>query len=218
MSYKTFKSQWNGKNVDYDGVYGKQCVDLIKQYIAQEYGLKPGAWGNAIDYFYSPNSAILAKFDRLSTKQARSGDIVILNGVNGNPYGHIGISDASSGILTVTILEQNGATGNGSGVGGDAIRLRAVPLSRVVGVLRPRTAKPSLRMPAVGSSITISVPRTAFKPGTTQAVGTLQPDVRVVRGYDPVYGNRVLVNSRSLGNGLAVALYFTNRVKIDGWK
>ena len=74
------------------------------------------------------------------------------------------------------------------------------------------------KMPPVGSRVRITVPRTAFKPGTTTAVGTLPPDIRIVRGYDPVYLYRILVNSASLGNGVAVALYYTNGTIIPGWE
>lgn len=224
MSYQTFKNKWNGRRVDYDKVYGYQCVDLIKQYLAEEYGLKPGAWGNAIDYWYSTNAEILKKFDRLSTSSARQGDIVIFKGVNGNPYGHIGIADASAGILTSTVLEQNGSSGNGAGVGGDAIRTRAITKSRIVGVLRPKVAKPVLRMPAIGSRIQIlqGVRRSTFKAGTTKVAGNIYARdnsyIYTVRGYDSAYPNRILINSASAGgNGVALALYYTNGAKIDGW-
>lgn len=74
------------------------------------------------------------------------------------------------------------------------------------------------KMPPVGSRVTFSVPRTAFVSGTTTVKGTLPPDVRIVRGYDPIYQYRILVNSSSVGNGVAVALYLQNGKKIDGWK
>lgn len=218
MSYIAFKGRWLGKRVDYDHAYGYQCVDLIKQYLSEEFGVKAGAWGNAIDYWYKTNPAILAKFDHLSTKATRQGDIVILQGINGNPYGHIGVADGGSNIITgVPLLEQNGSTGSGSGTGGDAIRVKNKPYWRIVGVLRPKTAKPVSKMPPIGSSVRFTVPRTAFKSGTTNVIGTLQPDIRIVRGYDPVYGNRIIVNSVALGNGVAVALYLTNGSLIAGW-
>lgn len=224
MSYQTFKQRWLGKRVDYDKVYGYQCVDLVKQYLAEEYGLKPGAWGNAVDYYYNANATLLTKFDRLSTKSARTGDIVVLKGINGNPYGHIGIADGNSGVVTVTILEQNGSSGNGSGVGGNAIRTRAVPLWRVIGVLRPKVAKPSTVMPPVGSNIKLTkgVVRNTYRAGTTRVAGTIHATdnsfVYLVRGYDPVYGGRILINSASAGgNGVALALYYTSGQKIDGW-
>lgn len=225
MSYTTFKNKWLDQRVNYDGLYGYQCVDLIKQYLAENYGLKPGAWGNAIDYWYATHKDILTKFDRLSTSSARRGDIVIFKGINGNPYGHIGIADGDTGLINVPTLEQNGSSGNGSGVGGDAIRVRGIPRWRVVGVLRPKAAKPVLKMPAVGSSIQIikGVTRTTFKAGTTKVAGRIVATdstyIYTVRGYDPVYGGRILINSASAGgNGVALALYYTNGAKIDGWK
>ena len=137
MSYASFKNQWLGKRVDYDGVYGYQCVDLIKQYMAQEFGLKPGAWGNAIDYWTKTNPAILTKFDKVASTNAVQGDVVVMYGNSGNVYGHIGIAESQTST-TVTILEQNGSTGNGSGTGGDAIRTRAIAKSRIAGLLRPK--------------------------------------------------------------------------------
>jgi surface antigen len=217
MNYAQFKSKWLGKRVNIDGVYGYQCADLVKQYLLECYGIPDGAYGNAIDYWYNTAAPILAKFDRLSTTAARQGDLVVFKGINGNPYGHIGVADSSSAATSVTVLEQNGSTGDGSGTGGNAIRTRAITLTRVVGVLRPKAAKPVLRMPAIDSSIKVTIPRTVFKAGTTQVVGTLPPDLRVVRGYDPVYGGRILVNSKSLGAGLALALFYQNGSIIEGW-
>jgi len=217
MDYQTFKNKWLGKRVDIDGVYGYQCADLVKQYMLECYGIPNGAYGNAIDYWYNTSPKVLTKFERVSTTAARRGDIVIFKGVNGNPYGHIGIADSDAGLINVNTLEQNGSTGNGSGLYGDAIRVRGIPRWRVVGVLRPKAAKPSLRMPAVGSTVRFTVNRTAFVSGTTKVKGILVPDNRIVRGYDPVYPNRILVNSASVGNGVAVALYYQNGTKIEGW-
>lgn len=223
MSYQSFKNKWLGRRVDYDKVYGYQCVDLIKQYMAEEKGLKPGAWGNAIDYWYNTNPAILKHYDKIATTSLRAGDIVVLKGVNGNPYGHIGIASGASLLWYRQILEQNGSTGNGSGTGGDAIRLRYIPTSRILGVLRPKAAKPVLKMPAVGSKIVLNtVSRTTYKAGTTRVAGKISNPknwVYTVRGYDPVYANRVIINTASGGgNGVALALYYTNGKRIEGWK
>jgi hypothetical protein len=76
---------------------------------------------------------------------------------------------------------------------------------------------PQSKMPAVGQRVQFTIPRTAFKAGTTTVAGTLAPDTRWVRGYDPKYPNRILVNSAAVGNGVAVALYYTSGAKIDGW-
>lgn len=224
MTYTEFRNKWIGKRVDYDRVYGYQCVDLVKQYMAECYGLKPASWGNAIDYWYSTNPAVLTKFERVSTTVTRAGDIVIFRGINGNPYGHIGIADSPSGILTTATLEQNGSTGNGSGIGGDAIRVRAITRSRIVGVLRPKASHPVSKMPNVGQRINITkgTTRTTFRAGTTTVAGYIRATDTsfnyVVRGYDPRYPNRVLINSASAGgNGVALALYYNTGAKIEGW-
>lgn len=47
MTYQQLENKWIGKRVDYDGVYQYQCVDLTKQYLAEVYGMKPGAVGLA---------------------------------------------------------------------------------------------------------------------------------------------------------------------------
>lgn len=77
---------------------------------------------------------------------------------------------------------------------------------------------PPSNMPLIGSRVKFTTNRTAFVSGTTTVKGTLTPDIRIVRGYDPKYPNRILVNSASVGNGVAVALYYTNGTKIDGWQ
>ena len=77
---------------------------------------------------------------------------------------------------------------------------------------------PTSKMPAIGSSVVFTVPRTAFVAGTTTVKGTLAPDTRIVRGYDPKYPYRILVNSAAVGQGVAVALYDFAGVRIPGWK
>lgn len=138
MSYAAFKSRWQGGRIDYDHVYGYQCVDLILMYIKEEYGLPSGVWGNAIDYWQRPSPMLLTKFSLIATTDCQPGDIVVLYGLSGNPYGHIGICDGQNATV-VNILEQNGA-GSGTGTGRDAISVRGIPKSRIAGILRPKSA------------------------------------------------------------------------------
>lgn len=137
MSYPDFRNRWTGGRVDYDHVYAYQCVDLILQYIKEEFGIASGVWGNAIDYWQRPSAPLLRAFDLVATTECLQGDIVVLYGLQGNPYGHIGICDSQGGS-TVRLLEQNGA-GGGWGVGRDAIGIyRDIPKGRIAGVLRPK--------------------------------------------------------------------------------
>lgn len=136
MGYLDFKNKWLGRRVDYDRVYAYQCVDLILEYVYELFGLGSGVWGNAIDYWNRPSPALLSKFTLIATKECRQGDIVVLYGLAGNPYGHIGICDSQTATV-VNILEQNG-NGSGTGTGGDAVRVRGIPKSRIAGILRPK--------------------------------------------------------------------------------
>lgn len=133
MSLQTFTKRWLGKRTDQDGVFGYQCVDLIKTYAVEELGMTPGPWGNAIDYWTNVNHPLTAKYTRVASQSPEGGDIVILNPTSTNPYGHIGIAADS-----MTMLEQNGHTGDGDGQGGDEIRYRLIPKDRIAGLLRPK--------------------------------------------------------------------------------
>jgi hypothetical protein len=148
MNFDQFAAKWLGQRVGDDSLVTSreetdatkyQCVSLIKQYVRECYGIEAGAWGNAIHYWTQTNQALLTKFAQVANNEARQGDIVILWGVAGNAYGHIGIATGSITSLKLEILEQNGSTGNGTGLGGDAIRTRYVDRSRVAGLLRPQT-------------------------------------------------------------------------------
>lgn len=143
----SFTKKYKGRTVNYDGVFGFQCVDLIKQYLYEKFGLRPGAWGNAIDYWTKTNPAVLKKFNKVKGSNAKKGDIVILKGLPGNKYGHIGIATGRINSKQVEILEQNGSTGNGKGKGGDVIRTRFVDRTRVAGLLRPKSTKKKVLKP-----------------------------------------------------------------------
>ena len=43
-----------GKSIDYDGVYGVQCVDLIKHFVKNVLLVEPQSIGNAIEYYRKP--------------------------------------------------------------------------------------------------------------------------------------------------------------------
>lgn len=158
---KNFMAEWLGKRIDTDGVpVGAlyQCVDLIKQYAHEVFGVAFGAYGNAINYWTTTAAAILAKFDKIAGSGAQAGDIVVLNGLPGNPDGHVGIATGNINATQVEILEQNGHTGNGSGEGEDAIRTRYVDRSRVAGLLRPKTAPSPVAAPSAAATASAPQP------------------------------------------------------------
>lgn len=132
MTLEQFTTKWLGGRTDYDKVYAHQCVDLILQYLAEVHGITSGVRGNAIDYWTKPSARLLQDFEK-TTGTPQYGDIVILNATPTNEYGHILIA-----VNGTTAIEQNGATGDGDGKGGDEVRYRTIPLSRVAGLLRKK--------------------------------------------------------------------------------
>jgi len=82
---------------------------------------------------------------------------------------------------------------------------------------------PKFKMPKVGSSVTLDkVSRSTFRNGTTTVAGQIKNPknwVYKVRGYDKKYPNRIIINTASGGGaGVALALYYTNSKRIEGWK
>lgn len=85
--------------------------------------------------------------------------------------------------------------------------------------------KPSFDLPAVGSKIQLlpTDQRTTFVSGTATVKGKInvtdQTFKYVVRGHDPKFKNRILINSVSGGgDGVSLALYYLNGNIIPGWK
>lgn len=140
-AFTDFANEWLGKRVTVDAGNDYECVELIKQYLIEVYGLGNGAWGNAIDYWNNTAPAILEKFDKVASTTVAEGDIVVLVGINGNTYGHITIASGQQTDATYQALEQNGFDGSGNGEGGNAIRYRDITKSRIAGILRPKVAE-----------------------------------------------------------------------------
>ena len=77
-----------GNGIDYDGVYGNQCVDLIMAYY--EYlGVKP-VRGNGADYV---SNELPEGWQRIEGAAPQKGDILVYTGGYGG-YGHVGIYES----------------------------------------------------------------------------------------------------------------------------
>lgn len=97
--------RWNGKPCDFDGVFGFQCVDIIKQYFKDVLGL-PVFSGNAIDYWVD-----IPGFTRIKKtwfNRPEPGDLVIFNI---KPYGHIAIVNWAR-MFDLGVFEQNSPIGS----------------------------------------------------------------------------------------------------------
>lgn len=149
MTFSGFKKKWLGKRIDYDHVYLYQCVDLIKQYWYEVYGVSAGSWGNAYDYWRRPHKDMLKYFNRVAGSRVKTGDVVVFYPLNSSrPYGHIGVATGRATSTSVEVLEQNGGWPmTALGLGTDAIRATYIKRSRVAGIIRRKSTSPSQPAP-----------------------------------------------------------------------
>ncbi len=109
MTYKEFEEKYLGKAVDFDGMAGVQCVDLVDQYLKDCFGIE-GVWcSGAKDLYnnFSSYPALVKAFDRVPNTPnliVREGDIVIWGG---GSWGHTGIGTGHGTVDWFIALEEN---------------------------------------------------------------------------------------------------------------
>lgn len=74
MTYNEFKKKYNGKYVDYDGQYGRQCWDLVAYYCEEV--LKVPVWVIS-DYTHVENLLNSGYFEEVPTNKMNGGEICI---------------------------------------------------------------------------------------------------------------------------------------------
>ena len=91
ISITSFVSQTRGKVwANAAGTYAGECVSLVSQYLLRVYGIKSGAWGNAVDYRPGGSGGSQMSFQGFkwsSDRSFRDGDILVWQG----GVGHIAI-------------------------------------------------------------------------------------------------------------------------------
>lgn len=110
MTFEKWVSQNLGKSIDYDGVYGVQCVDLAKHYIKNVLGVKPESIGNAIEYYNKrKTSEYLAKnfkwIDNTAEFVPKKGDLCVFTSKSGN--GHISVATGEGTTSYFYSYDQN---------------------------------------------------------------------------------------------------------------
>lgn len=134
MNFKDFINTYNGKAIDYDGVHGVQCVDLIKLYLDKIFNIKIGAIGNAEAYFrrYNVVSDLKNNFIKITnipSFKPKKGDIVVWD-MKFSKKGHIAIAD---GVGTTSYFYSYDMNWNGK-----AMKRVKHDYRGVAGVLRPK--------------------------------------------------------------------------------
>lgn len=137
MTLEDFVTEYKAKDVDYDGAYGAQCVDLFRQYTKDVLGIKEHTGpctttGGAKDLFLDYNKMPVEKkyFRRSSGKGYVPGDVLVWDSTPKNKYGHVAIFLAYLGTKLI-VFEQNGITQAGAEI---QIRTR----DNLLGYLRGR--------------------------------------------------------------------------------
>lgn len=120
MTLEEFVKVNNGKKVDYDGVYGPQCVDLFRQYVWDVLGITEhtgscASSGGAKDLFLDYHKMPIEKkyFIRSASKTCKAGDVLIWNESLTNKYGHIAICLGVIGNSYI-VFEQDGFLKDGA--------------------------------------------------------------------------------------------------------
>lgn len=118
MTYNDFIYKWNQRFVDYDHAFGNQCVDLMRQYCQDVFGVNGYTAipprGNAKDIFKNfQNNQYFTKIYNTPTGIPKKGDIIFWT-----TYlflygwaGHVAIYD-SGDLYNIISFDQNYPTGS----------------------------------------------------------------------------------------------------------
>lgn len=80
-----------GKSIDADGVYGAQCVDLIRAYYSYLGVSQVG--GNGKDY---ATNEVPSGWSRIAGATPQKGDVLVYSASSSNTYGHVAIFESES--------------------------------------------------------------------------------------------------------------------------
>ena len=137
MELSDFVRKYDGCKVDFDGVYGAQCVDLFRQYakeclVIPEHTGSCSTSGGAKDLFLDYAKMPLEKkyFIKITNKSFIPGDVAVWDESEKNKYGHVAIvlGKLNNDLI---VFEQDGLKQNGA-----RITLRSK--ERLIGFLRKK--------------------------------------------------------------------------------
>ena len=135
MTFKEYINNVKGTFIDYDGVYGVQCFDLVNDYIVKVLGAKPfiGKGADEIynNYMKQPSKDKFLRIPNSPEFIPQEGDIIVWSNTLNGTVGHCAIATGEGTTEWFTSWEQNW-TGNG-----DCTAKIRHDYSHVLGVLRP---------------------------------------------------------------------------------
>ena len=135
MTYNEFLDKYNGRYVDFDGAWGPQCVDLVRQYILEvlnfpSSSIKPvvGAKDMYLKYSTLVDSSLYARIENTPTAIPLSGDIILWG--NGE-FGHVA-TFIEGDVASFRSFDQNFPVGS-------PCHVQSHTYTNVLGWLRPKT-------------------------------------------------------------------------------
>ncbi len=185
LTFDKFKSKYLGKKTDYDGVCGVQCVDLAKLYMNKCFGFKPGAWGNAKDYWLSfeKHPELVENFVKIKntpTFVPQKGDVVVWNEniSSKNNYGHIAIATGEGDTTSFYSYDQNW--------GCEEMKKTKHNYYAVYGVLRPKSIKKTYKTVKANGGLK------AYKALTNTVASTVIPNCAKVEIVTTSAGSKTI--------------------------
>lgn len=127
----------NGKFWDFDGLYGKQCVDLFNFYYKQLTGVSPYARGYGVEGakdLWNVATDVFTKIPDSNKLIPQPGDVLIYGRTWGKGYGHVEMVLYTS--ATGATVVGNNMSGDPSKVATSAYRTWA-GMTGLIGVMRP---------------------------------------------------------------------------------
>jgi len=110
--FQQFLQQFNGKYVDFDGVYGAQCFDLVNKW-STFLGYRPFTGLYAYGIFDQPQGNY-TQIRNSPTAVPQAGDIIVWNSKYGGGFGHTAIASGVGDTNSFESFDQNFPTGSGS--------------------------------------------------------------------------------------------------------
>lgn len=109
MTFDEFMKNYERKQIDYDGAFGSQCVDLFRQYGKEvlEIPVHTGAVEGAKDLYLNFDKMPLMQKYYKKVYTPHKGDIVVFNKSETNEYGHVAIVVHATD-RTLIVFEQDG--------------------------------------------------------------------------------------------------------------
>ena len=120
MYFEQFITKYCGKQVDFDGAFGAQCVDLFRQYCRDVLDIPhTGSVDGAKELYerYSDLPQEKKYFTRLSKNGVpQYGTVAVWGATPTNKYGHVALVIAKLDASSLLVFEQNGVLQDGAKV------------------------------------------------------------------------------------------------------